>query len=365
MTVLGTPAELAGDRYVQAARRLAGQLLAPAAERVDREGVPRSHLEALAAAGLLGLRGPVDYGGADVAAPVAREVTELLAGADGSTWFVAAQHQTPLLAVAASPNDATRKRWLRSLCRGQTLAGVAVSHLRRVDRPPVRATAVERGWRLDGQVFWMTSWGLADVVLLGAQTPDRRFLLALLPARRQPGLTDTGPLPLAAMGGTGTTQLRLTELLVRPEQVVDIVAASEWLAGDAERTANATPAVFGLLRAVLDRLHEVAAHRSDEAGLRAADRLSGEAARLRAAVYRLLDDVPAGERLADRRAHRAHAGELAVRAAATLVAAGGGAAMSLADPAQRYAREALFHLIQAQTAPVRTATLRRYGDLAR
>jgi hypothetical protein len=35
--------------------------------------------------------------------------------------------------------------------------------------------------------------------------------------------------------------------------------------------------------------------------------------------------------------------------------------MTLTSPAQRKAREALFLLVQAQTAPVRTATLRTFA----
>jgi len=69
--------------------------------------------------------------------------------------------------------------------------------------------------------------------------------------------------------------------------------------------------------------------------------------------------VPAEEALDDRLALRARSLELAVRASAALVAIGAGGSMALSSPAQRLAREALFHLVQAQTAPVRAATLRR------
>jgi hypothetical protein len=51
--------------------------------------------------------------------------------------------------------------------------------------------------------------------------------------------------------------------------------------------------------------------------------------------------------------------ELVVRAATALVTATGGSAMSLDAAPQRLAREALFQLVQAQTAPVREATLRQ------
>jgi hypothetical protein len=41
------------------------------------------------------------------------------------------------------------------------------------------------------------------------------------------------------------------------------------------------------------------------------------------------------------------------------VTATGGSAISASSPAQRLAREALFHLVQAQTGPVREAVLQR------
>ncbi len=73
--------------------------------------------------------------------------------------------------------------------------------------------------------------------------------------------------------------------------------------------------------------------------------------------------MPAPERLDERLALRGQALELGVRASAALVAATGGSALALDAAPQRLAREALFHLVQAQTPPVRRATLTRMGDL--
>src|SRR5437868_4073199 len=44
-------------------RELADTLLAPAAAEVDRSAVPSSHLDALAAAGILAMSGPPELGG--------------------------------------------------------------------------------------------------------------------------------------------------------------------------------------------------------------------------------------------------------------------------------------------------------------
>ncbi|MDQ6648716.1 MAG: acyl-CoA/acyl-ACP dehydrogenase [Actinomycetota bacterium] len=357
--VLGPPPAVADDRFVRVAAALCADLLEPHAEQVDVDGVPRSHLESLAYAGLLGLAAPADIGGGEATPAVVREVTELLAGADGSTWLVAAQHASPLTMLTASANADLRAAWLPDLVRGGTLAGVAFSHLRRPGPVPVTARPTAHGYDVSGTVAWMTSWGLAEVFLLASVTPDDEIVWALLPARDETERVMSAPLRLAAMAGTGTVTLQLAGVRVREADIVSVEPLQSWRERDRQRTANATPAVFGLLRTVVRRLAAAAERRREPAGVALAERFASEAARLRAAAYRLVDDVPAAESLEERLEIRAAGLDLAVRASAALVAVGAGGSMALTAPAQRLAREALFHLVQAQTGPVRTATLRR------
>jgi alkylation response protein AidB-like acyl-CoA dehydrogenase len=357
----------AGDDHpcVRAAQRLAEKLLAPAAERVDVEGVPTSHVEALAAAGLLGLYGPGDAGGADALAPVARRVTEVLSGADGATWFVWTQHATPVRALLRSANAELRRYWLPRLCR-DTLGGIAVAHLRRADGPTVRARpGAGSRWVFDGTASWVTSWGLARVLLVGAVTDDGRAVLALVPARSQPGVVPSAPLALAAMGATATVRLDFDGLEVDGDDIVAIVDLAAWRRADAEKTANVTPAVFGLIDTAVARLEEAAQRRSEPGGTTLARALASEAAGVRTEAYRLLDEVPADEAIDERLILRAHALELGVRASTALVVCSGGAGMARSSPAQRLVREALFHLVQAQTPPVRRATLARLAAVGR
>ncbi len=352
------------DRHpcVRATVRLAAELLAPQAERVDVEGVPVGHVAALAGAGLLGLYGPCEAGGSDVPAPVARRVTEVLSGADGATWFVWTQHATPVRALARSDNDELRRRWLPRLCR-DALGGIAVAHLRRSGGPTVRARpAPGGGWRLEGTASWVTSWGLAEVLLVGAETDDGRALSALVAARPRPGLVASAPLALAAMEATATVRLDFDGLAVPADDVVDLVALDQWRRADALKTANVTPAVFGLIDRVVTGLEEAARRREEPVALALARALRSEASGVRARAYRLLDEVPPAEGLDERLVLRAHALELGVRAATALVVASGGAGLSRTSPAQRLVREALFHLVQAQTPPVRRATLTRLGQ---
>jgi len=351
-----------GGGLVARARRLADELLRPSAEQVDRTVVPRSHLDAWAAAGLLGLAGPRAYGGAQAPASVQREVAEVLAGACGSTWFVAAQHTLPVTALAASGNEALRERRLAALCSGQLLSGVAFSHLRRPGRPAVRASRVGGGWRFDGDVPWLTGWGLSDLVLLAGRTDDDEVVLVLVEARSQPGLSASTPLALAAMGATRTVALTLEDLRVDDADVVEVAGAGGWLAADALRTANPTPNVFGLQRECVRRLAETAAERDDGTAAALAHALGQEGARLHRVAETLLDDVAPDDLVEDRLAVRASALELALRSATALVAATGGSAMSLDAAPQRLAREAVFYLVQAQTPPVREAVLQLWRD---
>ena len=345
------------------ARELAATLIRPAAEQVDRGLVPRSHLDAWGAAGLLGVGGPPAHGGGGAPPAVVREVTEALAGACGSTWFVATQHAMPVSALGASPNTALQERLLPGLCSGAVLSGVAVAQLRRAE-PAVTATRVGGGWRFDGHVGWMTSWGLCDVFLLGGLTADGQVVLALLPAREGDGLTASAPLQLAAMQATSTVTLDLDGLVASDDDVVDVTPADGWLAVDAQRTANAGPQHFGLQRECVRRLAETAARRDDGTAAALAQSLSTEGERLRRVAYTLLDEVDPSEHLEDRLAVRASVLELVVRSAVSLVAATGGSAMAADAAPQRLVREAMFMLVQAQTATTREATLALLRELS-
>ena len=325
---------------VEAARRLADEVLRPQAEDVEAHGVPRTHLAALAGAGLFGVTAPAAYGGSDQPVAVIREIVEILAGADASTWFVWTQHHTPVRTIVRGTNDALRDRWLPKLATGAALAGVAFTHLRRPGPPAVRADRAEGGWRVDGDLAWLTSWGLADVFLVGAVAGEQ-VVWTLLPLTELDGVTAQA-LDLVAMRGTSTVSVHLDDVFVDDADVVLVESLDEWRATDAERTADVSPAVFGVTAECVRRLADAGAA------------FVPQVDELRVTAYALQDEQgPRDERIAVRA--RAHA--LALRASAALVAAGAGRSMLAGNPAQRLAREALFLLIQGQDAEIRAAQI--------
>jgi alkylation response protein AidB-like acyl-CoA dehydrogenase len=333
---------------VAAARRLADEVLRPAAEQVETSGVPRTHLAALAAAGLFGVTAPASYGGSDQPLEVMREIVEILAGADASTWFVWTQHHTPVRTLVRGSNDPLRDRWLPRLASGSALAGVAFTHLRRPGPPAVRAVPTDGGWRVDGDLAWLTSWGLAQVFLVGAVSGDD-VIWMLAPLTGAAGVA-AHPLDLIAMGGTSTVSVHLDGLLVDDADVVLREPLEAWRAIDAARTADVSPAVFGVAQECVQTLAAAGTPMVEDA----AAALDAELAETRRRAYGLQDeDGPRDERLAV----RAQAHALSLRASAALVAAGAGRSMLAGNAAQRLAQVAMFLLVQGQNLEVRAAQL--------
>lgn len=89
--LLAPPPELLGDPVLVAADEVAATW-ALDAEDVDRDGLDRARVDLAGRAGLLSLTAPVVHGGGGRDAVTARAVTELLAGACGTTWFLSLIH---------------------------------------------------------------------------------------------------------------------------------------------------------------------------------------------------------------------------------------------------------------------------------
>ncbi len=357
------PPPVAEHPSVRAAVRLARDVLAPHAAAADdpARGVDPAHLALLADAGLFSVAVPVGEGGPGGDARVDAEVVEVLSGACGATLFVVLQHRLPQLTArgsygAGTPGPAAQ-RHRAGLSSGRTRAGIALAHLRRPGPPSVRAEPRGAGWRFTGAADWCTGWGLTDVVMVAGTAPGDRIVLALLPARETGGLRAGPPLRLSVMGGTRTVALALDDLAVGPDDVLAVLDGPTWRAADAARTANVTPAALGLLRRVVVALAALGEERERPEAVEAALTLAGRAAALRADGYALSTEVAPAERQAERVTLRAEVAALTVRAAQALVAARSGGALLAGSPEQRWAREATFHLVQAQTAAVRAAQL--------
>ena len=340
--------------------------IAPGAEFVDQGGVHRAAIDALAGAGLLGT--PLERG-------AQRELAELISAADASTWFCWVQHHSPLRSLAqavltdrAPFVEDLKSRWLGGMESGRFLAAVAFAHLRRAGAPNPVATRVDGGWVLNGTVDWVTSWDIADVVMVMARgTADDagNVITCFLPAGRsgvpREGLEVGEPLRLLAMSGTHTRPITLRDFVVPDALVAAVEDLACWLAVDSVRTADANPAAFGVTRGASSELYELAKQRGDDVMLEAAEQLAEQCREIRRAAYELADhaDVANGPERLDLRVASL---DLVVRATTAVVIARAGAGVRSGTSAERRVREAMFLQVQAQTADSRRAGLKRIAE---
>ena len=102
-------------------RRISDDVLFPAAMQTDlADALPVSQLDALAAAGLYGVFGPVEAGGLSLDFPTVCAAVEELAGGCLATTFIWIQHFGLLGSLLAGDASAPlREAWLERVCRGE------------------------------------------------------------------------------------------------------------------------------------------------------------------------------------------------------------------------------------------------------
>jgi hypothetical protein len=159
------------------------------------------------------------------------------------------------------------------------------------------------------------------------------------------------------MGGSHTCPVKLNRLQVPDSDVVSIVDKAPWAESDQWGTRNAGAHMFGVTRAAVSLLRDTGERRDEPAAVELAEILAEQLWLIRSSAYTLIDDLAPDAAADERLTARAEALDLAMAATSAAVTARSGGAMRLLDPAQRYAREALFYLVQAQTAESRTASL--------
>lgn len=328
---------MSAGRTLALARRLADELLFEASIETDRaQSVPVGLLDELAAAGLYGLFASTQVGGLDLDRESGEEVIEVLAGGCLTTTFVWLQHLSTAAVVShLDPGDPVYDKWARPLATGACRSGIAFSHLRHKGRPALTASLSHGGYRLSGTAPLVTGWGLIDVVRVAALTEDGGEICWLLLDADPCDTLAVTRLELAAVNASSTVRLDFSAHEVQAERLVSTERLSDWLVRDAAGLRTNGVLSTGVARRCLSMLGP--------------SPFEGELELKRAALF------AAGP--GELAAARADVSLLALRAAASLVATGGGRTMSRDSHAQRLAREALFLLVQGQTEAIRGAQL--------
>jgi hypothetical protein len=264
----------------------------------------------------------------------------------------------------AAPESVAADYWLQAVGAGRAFATVGISHLttsRRLGSRAIEVTGVAPGrYRLDGTMPWVTAAERADLFVTGAALDDGRQMLIALPGDR-PGVTVRSPFALAALQASCTSQVDLedvevddSDLLAGP--VPDLVS-QPGAVGTAGLETSAL--ALGQARAALSALVELALpERVDLA--EPLEALCESWATLWSQLIAQAKGEP-GAVSSDQ--IRTQANALVLRSTQAYLTAKKGTGFLRTEPAQRWARQALFFLVWSCPAPVAQAALRDLAGL--
>jgi len=203
------------------ARRLARERIAANAAEIDRtEAYPFANVEALTAAGFMGMTIPAEWGGPGRSVLDAVLVIEELARVCGVTGRIAVEANLGALGAIMAYGTAAQKRLAAELvlagdkpaiCITEPEAGSAATAMQTTARP------VPGGYVLDGQKTWITGGGVSKLHLIFARVLDAGGkalgIGAFIAVRGEhPGLVVGRRIPAMGMRGLPETELRLTGL---------------------------------------------------------------------------------------------------------------------------------------------------------
>jgi alkylation response protein AidB-like acyl-CoA dehydrogenase len=303
---------------------------------------------------------PVEFGGDDQPAAALTDGCLELARSELLVTFVLSQFQAACLRLAVAKSDELKSRWLPDLAAGKKFGTVGISHLttsRQHTAPAVSAVADGDGFRLTGEIPWVTGSRQADVIVLGGAFADGRQILAAVPSDRA-GLLVGEPMRLLALTGSETGPIHLNEVAVQPEEIIagPIAGVIQHASGGGAGSLMTSTLALGHAFGCLDHLRrEAAARPALEVVVQA---LSAE---IDAAHADLLAAAGSAPNAATQEQLRTRATDLALRCSQALLTTSKGAGFAAGHPAERLAREAMFFLVWSCPQAVATKLLNNFG----
>ena len=284
-----------------------------------------------------------------------------MAQASLTAVFILSQHDAAIRRLTASADRPIARRWLSALAEGAA-ATVGISQLttsRRFGAKALTATDLGDGrYRLEGGMPWVTAAERADVIVTGAFLDDDRQMLLALPADL-PGVVVKPAFDLAALQASRTAEVVVngveidaSDILMGPSTEISSQPGAVGTAG-LETSALA----LGQSAAAIGGLADALAIGRDDL----ADPLAVLSESWRQS-WELLMSCARGEGDSSSAAQlRTQANALALRTTQAYLTARKGSGFLRSDPAQRWARQALFFLVWSCPSPVAQAAIR---DLA-
>lgn len=219
-------------------------------EPLEPDGLwPVRQMARLAEAGVFGWLIPRHWGGSELDEPDVLGGYLELSEACLTSAFILTQFNSAVQKLVACGHEVVQETWLPRLARGECFTTVGISHLTtsrsRGPGPAVLAEGVESGFRLTGHVPWVTGGRAAQLLVVGATTPDGAQLLAAIETR-QSGVTIAPPLQFLALTASQTGPIDLKEVFVSSPQIVAGPAHEVLKVGSRGGTGSLTTSALAL-----------------------------------------------------------------------------------------------------------------------
>lgn len=278
--------------------------------------------------------------------------------------FILTQHDAAIrrLEVAAESGRGTADAWLAKIADGTAFPTVGISQLttsRRMGDRAMAAKSVDDGFQLDGAMPWVTAAERADLFVTGGVLDDGRQFLAAIPGDSK-GLIVREAFDLAALGASRTAEIACDAVFVPDSSILagpsENVMAIPGLAGTGGLETSAL--ALGQARAALVAIATLAADRADL--VEPLEALSATWSRVAQDLLNAANGVSGSPAPAS---IRGDANDLALRSTQAFLTARKGSGFLKSEPAQRWARQALFFLVWSCPSPVANAAIRDLAGL--
>ena len=202
-------------QIVDLAREFARTRIEPHAAEWDRTGYfPRDVLDELGRLGFLGMCTPEAFDGMGLDTLTYFLALEEIAAADASIAISVSIHNAiPTTMLVRHGSAAQQERWLRSMARGERLAGFALSEPESGSDAGALATRAVRdrdGWLLSGTKAWATNGGTADLMVVMART--ERGISAFIVPTDVPGYRPGRPEDKMGLRASNTVAIALEDV---------------------------------------------------------------------------------------------------------------------------------------------------------
>ncbi len=276
--------------------------------------------------------------------------------------FILSQHDAGVRRLAAAGERPVARWWLDALAAGLAFTTVGISHLttsKRLGANALRASLDGDHYRLDGVMPWVTGAEKADLFVAGAALENGGQILIALPADRE-GVSVRPSFRLAALQASCTAEVACENVYVAETDLLDGPSANVISHPGAAGTGGleTSALALGQARAAIGALETETATRAELS--EAVHALSATWMEVWNSLISAANGVPD---TATSGQVRGNANDLVLRATQAYLTARKGSGFLRDEPAQRWARQALFFLVWSCPGPVAQATIRDLAGL--